>query len=368
MQDQRLSFDESKRLLEHASNYMRQIELADLLQVPASRLSEAKKGRYRLSSSHRYKVEEFCGPMQTVEGRWLIGELLLGEERLGKSVANTVLGFKFLQQLIDFDKTLEKNLGGLISFFNYEEPYEHETILIYSPERVPYEALREKFDQLIYSQVVRTFFSEYGEQLCDAENYEKARSIIFSKLDDVPGLAGYGHESFEQHVLKLGFDIKPGNKEQGPKMYYLINQAIKFTDQYQELAGNLGMALPSKLTFSALSREKFEHSIAAQEYIVAAKHVLRVNIDKETLAGPYGLTVNIYLGCHATHYIVAEVTLNNGHERKLIKKDVPYRKLISHLNEITNELGIPSSTIVDDNFKEKLAAQGGYIPTAKLLE
>ena len=128
------------------------------------------------------------------------------------------------------------------------------------------------------------------------------------------------------------------------------------------------MALPGKLSFSNLGEGSFAHPIKAREYIISAQHLLTSKVSFGSGSKPSSVCVDVYLGQHATHYVVAEVCHGSNQSRKLIKSKVPYKKLVATLKEITEELGLDDTALVDSSFKAKLAKAGGYIPTAELLK
>lgn len=369
MQDKKLTSHETQRLVEHAINYVSQQELALLLGLPASRVSEAKKGKHRLTNAEMEKVEHEFGPVVTEKGDWLIAELLTDDMSLANHIKNMIKAFESLDELRSFDKKLEDSFGRLITFFIPEEPLEDPGLIeVTFLEPIPRGDYRKSFDNLIHSSVVRAFYESFGELLSDKARAARFREKLRIKLKDIPNLGEDSDETFEDFTANLGFHVYEASPDKELEKHNLIYEAIMHANRYQSVLGGLGMALPGKLSFSNLGEGSFAHPIKAREYIISAQHLLTSKVSFGSGSKPSSVCVDVYLGQHATHYVVAEVCQGSNQSRKLIKSNVPYKKLVATLNEITEELGVDDTALVDSSFKTKLAKAGGYIPTAELLK
>ncbi|RUO46611.1 hypothetical protein CWE21_10670 [Pseudidiomarina aquimaris] len=369
MRKQKLSFSDSKRLVEHAMNHVLQRELAEILGVAASRLSEAKKGQYALKPEHREKVEQLFGPLQTVKGQWLVGELLSAKESLEQRVAGTVEAFHTLQRVVEFNQRLGSSLGKVISFVDTSDLEDDDELSISFLESLPAEKAIEKFNELIYSPVVRAFFQAYGEQLTDERAFTKGHKKLSEEIASLPGARDQGRHTFKEYLLaNYGLILGASSDSKIIEKCRLIHEGVTLTEAYQATLEQLAMPLPGKLVFTKPHGRYYFGSSMEREYIVAAQHILKANIARELVKGQCEINLDIYLGEDATHYIIIEVAAKSGLNKKLIKGNVPYRELISQLDAIADELAISRSVLVDNKFKERLAEHGGYIPTATVLE
>lgn len=370
MENKKLTPIESQRLVEHALSFMPQTELAEMLSLPSSRLSEAKRGKYRLWQKHLEMIEEQVGPMQLVPGEWLIAELLPEKVQLGDAVCNLVQGLTGFKGLLEFNNQLENSLGHEIKIYSPFHSKSPEHLPAELGEEVPSNRIRESFDLIIDNPRVRSFMRDYQHIVTDHNvDWSVARARIFDlSMKDNPRLDEYDGNTFSNALKSLGLGLCQYSREESLKICRIINDAIEHKDKFEKINGDLGMALPARLSFSSFEQRRFQYSINSAEYTIAAKHLFDICLGCEGLNNACSIKVDIYLAKNATYYLVVSITSHACLDRALIKSNVPYRKLLSTLKDIESKLGLSSSALTDHTLKKKLATHGGYIPSAKLLE
>ncbi|MEJ2065255.1 MAG: hypothetical protein P8X74_18555 [Reinekea sp.] len=428
MKNETLTKQNTKTLLIHATNASSTKEVANILNVPPSRISEGKGGRWRLNIDQISTLIEVFGPPKAVQGYYAEAEVFNSFGKFKDNFERNSIRLQLRRFLTAiYGKPCQAFL--LRSVVLSDDNHGDESTIAKDKFRI--------INELIYSPAFEkwhTFLkSQPDENIHNHSRLDQARFINLGNLSQL-GLEAavntYSDSgeiepgSLMETIKSLGADdisgmFGPGSADEildktrkrsiGPTSspYFLIGELVY---AYQEIAGLLDLALPAKVIFNSrnplaeipketaevvitgdivydLENEKLPNPSTCTDFLnlFPKQQIRQYGLNSlEGLGGisDYGfsylgpavyshINAKLFLSKSLSYHLYFELynpinTKYSGNFRSIVIEEIPGDKVFQILDELRAHFGLETIPLFD--IKKGIAAKGGFIPGARYFE
>lgn len=378
---QRITKSDTVLWINHAVSYFKSInktqkDMARILDLDESRISEMKNGVGTLSPSLMKKITEYCGAPRRNPGRYLEAELY-------KSLDSFVEDFSAVT-----NNRAEIALLKLLKNERFYSQFLSELSLTDIYKTGDKQALEHKLNELLASDEFAAVCDQYTE-VFDSNNHNKSW-FYFCKQNSA-GLSVDGVVIGDLSAFKILYLI---SKRLIPLPGFKLGEHRQFS--IQPVSPDVPMVMTGNrvLVMNSQSLEKFNKTIKTDELArqQACLQLMRPNLFElkpeqfvfdEWACGRCDVYLSENLNYHFIIHLSATVIADGTHsedldpsvddyygirspgDRLVVIESVNVLNLFQQIELIRKWFSLPEDTLLE--LREKIAKAGGYIPGARVL-